>query len=647
MNRINNISVSKKLWLIVVIFCLGLSIVGIGSLSATSKLSENMTFIAEGSVNRLLALATISQEARQTRTREYRYIVAANDEKRAGLMEDMAKNISNTRNAIDNYSKYASQPSDSENAKKLSELWAKYIVYHDTIPAVWKDKGEKGVTELLEKTSRDTFVEHFIPLVEEMGAWNKDRAHLYTVQGNQLAASTKNLIMSLWVLCIGLGVSLSWMVVRAIMTSISTLKQGVERLRTEQVANLTGAMKALEDANLTVLVNTNAQPISVYGKDELGQMASSFNLLQTQVSEAIHSYESARKSLTQLVGDVRHNADRVAEASRVLADATEQSGRSANEIAEGSEKLAHSATAAADAMDRFRSAINEIEEGSNLQERSVQKANANLDTTKESVDTVAAAATQMAAAAHSGGQAVRETVASMESIRDQVSTTAEKIQNLDEKGQQIGQIVLTIEAIAEQTNLLALNAAIEAARAGEHGRGFAVVADEVRKLAEQSSSATKEIGALIQSVRSTVTNTVEAIEQAQGRVDAGTKQSQSAGESLQDIVASATKVAEQLSEAAKAASALDSAMADVQATTERTAQLTTTVSRDSVSVSGAIEEVASISEETAAGAQEMSASTEEVAASASELNLLAGNLRESVASFRVEESSGRSLRIAA
>ena len=647
LNRINNISVAKKLWLVVGIFCLGLSVIGLGSLSATSKLSQNATQIAEGSVNRLLSLAKISQEARQTRTREYRYMVAKNDEKRAGLMEDMDENIANTDSAISDYAKYASTPSDKQNAAKLAELWKQYTSFHAQIPSIWQKDGIGGVTELLEKTSRDTFVEQFIPLVEDMGEWNKTRAHELEVQGNQLAASTRNLIWTLWLVCVSLGAGLSWFVIRAIMTGVSTLKSGVEKLQAEQINPLADAMRSLENADLTVAIDSHSEPLPVRGTDELGKMSQSFNELQAQVSSAIQSYESARTSLAKLVSDVRFNADRVADSSRVLADATDQSGRSASEIAAGGEKLAYSATDAASAMERFRMAIQEIEEGSALQERSVAKANQSLDTTKESVDSVAVAATQMAAVAQSGGQAVKETVSSMESIREQVSTTAQKVRDLDEKGQQIGQIVSTIQAIAEQTNLLALNAAIEAARAGEHGRGFAVVADEVRKLAEQSSSATKEIGALIESVRSTVTNTVEAIEQAQGRVDAGTKQSQSAGESLKEIVTSASKVAEQLADAAHAASDLEKAMADVRSATERTAELTATVSQDSISVSGAIEEVASISQETAAGSEEMSASTEEVAASASELNTLAGNLRDSVSSFRVEEQTKTKLKLAA
>lgn len=449
------------------------------------------------------------------------------------------------------------------------------------------------------------------------------------------------------VLLISLGGVLSWITIKAIVAGIARLMKGLDSLKSNEMHDLTGAMQALENANLTRKVSLNIEPLPVNGKDEIAKMSTSFNTLQDQIKQAINYYDSARLSLANLVSSVRENASRVSEASRILAESTDQSGRSASEIASGSEKLANSATDAAAAMDRFRSAIQEIESGSQLQASSVEAANGSLSSARSAVDEVAASATEMAKVAKEGGEAVRETVDSMESIRAQVETSAGKVRDLDEKGQQIGQIVSTIEAIAEQTNLLALNAAIEAARAGDHGRGFAVVADEVRKLAEQSSVATKEIGALIESVRTTVSDTVQAIEVAQTRVDAGTEQSQKAGQSLSKIVDSASSVASQLADVANAAIELEASMTEVQTATVRATELTAIVSSDSISVASSIEEVASISEETAAGSEEMSASTEEVAASASELNTLATQLKESVSSFQVEEVAQHHLRLAA
>ena len=645
MKLLNRISLAKKLWIVVGLLLVCIVFNSIGGMVSAAKLGANFDMVADKAVPRLVALSKISIAARQARTRQYRFIVAKNDEKRAGLVEDFQKNFGQAKDAIANYATLAELPEDKENAAKLAAFWDQYTSQSGVLPDVYKTDGDKGVTELLEKKTRNVFVEEFIPLLEKMGDWNADRASDLRTEGKELKQKSDVVAWGLLGFAFVIGTTLSYVIIRAILRSVSDLKSGMTRLRDEQMHELAEAMKAFGEADLTRDVVCEYQPLSVSGTDELAQMAEGFNDLQRQAVEAANSYRTARAALAQLVAEVRGNAGRVAKASQVLADATDQSGRSASEIAEGSERLAQSATSAAEFMERFRLAIADIESESKRQTSSVTEAHNTLADAQKALDMVTMAAGQMAEVAEGGGLAVQETVASMESIREQVETTATQVRDLDQKGQQIGQIVSTIEAIAQQTNLLALNAAIEAARAGEHGRGFAVVADEVRKLAEQSSSATKEIATLIESVRGTVSATVEAIELTQSRVDAGTEHSQLAGTSLKEIVSSASSVAEQLDHVATAATELGRAMEAVRLGTEKTASLTGTVSSDTVSIAGAIEGVAAVSQETAAGSEEMSASTQEVAASASELNSLADRLRESVASFRVEEA-GR-LKIAA
>lgn len=637
MNFLNKISLAKKLWLVVGMLLVCIALNAFGGMVSTAKLSSNFDRVTDGAVPRLVSLGKISIAARQARTRQYRTLVAKNEEKREGLVKDVDENLGQATSEIENYIKLAADGKDEQNAKKLKDLWSQYASLSQNLLPIYKKEGNKGVAELLEKTSRSVFVEEFIPLLESMGDWNAERASTLNAEGKQLRKQSETLAWSLLVFAAVLGLGLSYIIIRAIITSIADLRRAAEKLQYEQMARLGEAMDALGNADLTKDVVCELDPLPVRGTDELAKMAESFNSLQLQASGAIESYQTARHSLANLVAEVRLYADRVANASRVLAEATDQSGQSATEIAAGSEKLANSATSAAEAMERFRSAIQEIEAESSQQIASVSNAHENLGTAKGAVDMVSMAASQMAEVAQGGGLAVQETVASMESISEQVSMTAEKIRDLDQMGQQIGQIVSTIEAIAEQTNLLALNAAIEAARAGEHGRGFAVVADEVRKLAEQSSSSTKEIASLIERVRDTVSGTVQAIEATQSRVQQGTEHSQLAGTSLHEIVGSTSSVADQLQQVVDAAADLERAMSEVQNATERTAQLTSTVSSDAIAVSGAIEEVAAISEETAAGSEEMSASTEEVAASASELRGLADKLRNSVASFQVED----------
>jgi methyl-accepting chemotaxis protein len=160
-------------------------------------------------------------------------------------------------------------------------------------------------------------------------------------------------------------------------------------------------------------------------------------------------------------------------------------------------------------------------------------------------DEVAVTATQVEQSAaralevaHDGSQVVAATASGMTAIEQAVSHAAENVHVLGQRSDDIGAIVAVIRGIAEQTNLLALNAAIEAARAGEQGRGFAVVADEVRKLAEKTGSATEEISKLIGGIQDQVRDTVVSMSESRDHVQAGVAQAEKAGRSLDEILES-------------------------------------------------------------------------------------------------------------
>lgn len=148
---------------------------------------------------------------------------------------------------------------------------------------------------------------------------------------------------------------------------------------------------------------------------------------------------------------------------------------------------------------------------------------------------------------------VGESISVMQAIAAQVKTAADTVETLGSRSDQIGTIIGTIEDIADQTNLLALNAAIEAARAGEQGRGFAVVADEVRALAERTTRATKEIGEMIKSIQKETRDAVQTMEQSVTQVEQGSTHAAASGKSLQEILAIINSVTEQISQIATAA----------------------------------------------------------------------------------------------
>jgi methyl-accepting chemotaxis protein len=153
------------------------------------------------------------------------------------------------------------------------------------------------------------------------------------------------------------------------------------------------------------------------------------------------------------------------------------------------------------------------------------------------------AAAESGKIASEGGAVVMQTVTGMQQIDNAVTESASSVQTLGERGKQIGEVIAVINDIADQTNLLALNAAIEAARAGEHGRGFAVVADEVRKLAERTTKATEEIGGSISEIQTETTRAVEKMNRGTEQVKSGVASASAAGQSLDHIVSGAKEVA--------------------------------------------------------------------------------------------------------
>ena len=171
-----------------------------------------------------------------------------------------------------------------------------------------------------------------------------------------------------------------------------------------------------------------------------------------------------------------------------------------------------------------------LAEAAEHQAQQITSASAAINEMAASIDNVSKNSTESAEVAQrsvqiaaNGAEIVRQTIAGMDSIRDQIQETSKRIKRLGESSQEIGSIVELINDIAEQTNILALNAAIQAASAGEAGRGFAVVADEVQRLAERASGATKRIETLVQTIQSDTNEAVSSMEQTTSEVVSGAR----------------------------------------------------------------------------------------------------------------------------
>ena len=237
-------------------------------------------------------------------------------------------------------------------------------------------------------------------------------------------------------------------------------------------------------------------------------------------------------AMQNMIANLRTMMSKIADISAGIASASNQLHSTSEQIATGAEEVAAQAGTVATASEEMSATSTDIA-------RSCTMA---ADASQKSTE-----------AANAGATVVHETITGMDSIARRVRETSVTVEALGARSEQIGNIVGTIEDIADQTNLLALNAAIEAARAGEQGRGFAVVADEVRALAERTTRATREIGEMIKSIQLETKAAVRAMEEGVHEAEMGAVTSQKSGEALQDILQRIGEVALQVSQIATAA----------------------------------------------------------------------------------------------
>jgi twitching motility protein PilJ len=246
--------------------------------------------------------------------------------------------------------------------------------------------------------------------------------------------------------------------------------------------------------------------------DEMGSLAEGDLTVKTTVSEDITG--AIADSVNYAIDELRTLVTTINETSEQVSSSAQETQTTARHLADAAQSQAQRISTATSAINQIASLMDNVSkdsaESADVAERSVQIASR-------------------------GAEVVRETISGMDSIRDQIQETSKRIKRLGESSQEIGSIVELINDIAEQTNILALNAAIQAASAGEAGRGFAVVADEVQRLAERSASATKRIETLVQTIQSDTNEAVSSMEQTTSEVVAGARLAEDAGSALGDI----------------------------------------------------------------------------------------------------------------
>ena len=430
------------------------------------------------------------------------------------------------------------------------------------------------------------------------------------------------------------------------------------------------------------------QEINVKSNDEVGNLAAAYSRVikyMKEMAEATskmadgdltieakprserdvlgHAHARLISRQRDLIGKSKAAAANVAEASRQLTRASEQTAQATQQItatiqtvAKGASEQSSSLQQTAQSMEQLAAAINQITSGAQVQAKGVEEASNIVREVSVAIAEVSAnaeAGTESwavtATSAAEGARKTHETVEGMAKIKKAMDMVSIKVSDLGGRSQEIGKIVATIDDIAAQTNLLALNAAIEAARAGEQGRGFAVVADEVRKLAERSSMATKEIATLVSGIQASLRDAVDAMQEGSKDVETGYLLAADAGGSLDAILERSQTVGnqvERISIAAKQLNAFSSEMVAaidrINTVVEQTAAATEQMIQNSKAASGSVGSSAGIAVENSAAAQEVSASVEEMSAQVEEtlaaaqsLTDMSDEMEKSVSVFKI------------
>jgi methyl-accepting chemotaxis protein len=332
-----------------------------------------------------------------------------------------------------------------------------------------------------------------------------------------------------------------------------------------------GLVDEITSGNLTV------KPIDYDGKDEIGALASSMNTMSGALRNIIKEIGDASERLAQ-------NSEELAASVEEVSAASQQIAATMQELTSGAEKQANSTTEAAGFVSRFMDRV---------------------DHESKNGETMRASSEEIMAITEKGAELIDRSLSQTKAIYDVVKEAVARVGALEEQSRQISKLGQVIREIAEQTNLLALNAAIEAARAGEHGKGFAVVADEIRKLSDEVSKSVAEISGIVVGIQKESKAVSESLQTGHAQVDLGMSQMKETGIAFETIK-----------------KRIDDMVGNIKAMTESLSEM----NENGKKVAQSIESIASVAESSSAGIEQTAASVEETSSIAQEMKASADNL---------------------
>ncbi|MFX3673606.1 MAG: methyl-accepting chemotaxis protein [Paenisporosarcina sp.] len=567
---LKNLKISKKIVILLIFAVISIGVVGFTGFLYMQQMAQNSEDMYE---NRLLPLQYIDQIKTNNRALDsftLEFILNDDSTVTSELLEMTQDKEEHTQSLIEAFKKSSLTQEEVELMSQFEELFQTYITQVYSLQS-------RG-SSLDQEAAYKFYVDEIKQKRQTLNEIGDEIGKIIIDSSNELNQTNKSFVTQATLIIV--------IVIVLSVVIFGVLGLFISRMIVNPIKSLQSLMKQAGDGDLTVQgVNQS--------KDEIGMLNQSFNQMTS--------------TLRQILQQVTSTSEMVAASSEELTANSEETTRATELIAHTMEEMANGSTQQIHSVEETFVIVKEVSSG-------VQQ----IATNAKQVELTALEASEKAV---NGNETIGQAIAQMKSINETVNGLSGVVRGLGEKSNEIGQIVESITNIASQTNLLALNAAIEAARAGEQGKGFAVVADEVRKLAEESAKSAQQIASLISSIQIQTQDAVHSMDQASGEVDTGIQVVNTAGESFKQIQHVVSQVSIEIQEVSTAIEQMSIGTNRIVTNIDVITEISETVSSGTQNVSAASEE--------------QLASMEEIASSSSALSGMAEELQVMISKFKV------------
>ncbi len=672
MTWFKNLKIRTKLLISFLFVAFIVGTIGITGITSLQELSGNDARLYEEETVPIGIMGNIASSFNRQRVDILESIVSPNPQRRADQKKKALARDAEIDAWIPKYEKFVYDKQDKELFAEFSTNYAAYESSRENIFALTEQNKIEEVLKYHE-TDFDTVRYKVQGSMEKLMQYTLNSAKERSEENaaNSNASVKEMMIMVIFGILLALGTGR--FLADYLSKNLNQVFERMGSLSGTCITNLAKESEQLANGNLNIKIVSATELLEIHSQDEIGQLSENMNKVITNTKGTIASVEKAVKAVKEMVDEINLIVDASINGKLKTRGNSEKFSGSYKELIEGLNRTLEAFTAPIDEQSKvlekmsggdltvrmegeykgdfqtiklsintlagsFGRALSEVssaigaaassssqisssaeEMAAGAQEQSsqtreiagaIEEMAHTISQTTKNASTASNNAKSASEIAKEGGNVIKATIEGMNRISEVVKSAAFTVQELGEGSEQIGTIVQVIDDIADQTNLLALNAAIEAARAGEQGRGFAVVADEVRKLAERTTKATKEIALMVKKIQTDTTGAVDSMKAGTKEVEKGKELARKAEESLNRIINGALETVDIVNQVAAASE-----------------QQSTTAEQISKSIDG----INNVTQESAAGIQQ-------IARAAEDLNNLTVNLQNLIAQFKIDES---------